>query len=241
MKRREIFNRYGNGKPPLTPSLIPSLVLTDKDTRVDINEVEIVRQIGLKSILQDRRVNDLIYRKAQNTLKLNATKLIYKSGFAFGMLTALVHEATVKTIKKSGRSPLRSITEAQLNILLTAWIIQTIGNKVFTAHNILKFTKSAYFQIEPDIIFLKDSGLIQELNNVEVHRLTGKLVKTPKRGGGVLKYYKLARTGEKLLLEYFALYEKTHEELTEKIWTDHLTQLGPELPPLPTLEDKKRK
>lgn len=226
-------NIFDNRAKPITPTdslsrFVPSL--TDKDLIKDLSDVEKVAKIGLKSILQDRRVNDAIYHKARNIVKRNAAKLVYRSGFAFGILTALVHTAVMEQLSRSPRSPLRSLTAKQINTLITAWTIQQIGPKVFTADNIIKWTKSGKIETHAELLFLKDSGLIQPMDAAQIHRATGKIV-TPRRGAPLI-HYSISRTGEKLLLQYFALYEEVHERLTGAIWTEHLEMLGPEMPDL---------
>ena len=152
----------------------------------------LINTIPTKAIYTHPTFRAFLYRR--DVYKAQEIETILKGELvvSFGLLVGLVHPVVCSKLKSKAHF-LKGYSPMQLHLLLSAWCCYKINKGLFKASQILPFKGATYEVINYEINNLKRLGVIEQLSEEEIYKLTGKVV----FNGGARKYhyYKFTRKG----------------------------------------------
>jgi hypothetical protein len=218
MSVEQIYTEHPKGKFS-APDSVP-VILSPDDYKA------ILSSIPLKYIMDDPRVKVTMVRQRAHRQEVDAGVLLGKQSLAFGYLVGMVFPAVVEKVQSSALSPFRSLTNHHVHMLVSLWVVGQLHGGVVRIGQILPYTKKdspAYRRkVLNELISL---GHVQELNHLEVHERSGKVLKPIFANTNTTKHYALTRLGDKLCDEFNAMFSRVHSKTLGEFWVSALEKL----------------
>jgi len=191
-----------------------------------LSSPDVLASIPLKDILADERVKCAMYKRDKHRDAVAKNIRSGKESLAFGYLVGMVMPSVISKVQTSSLSPFRSLTNYHIHMILGMWVVQQLNDGVARLSQILPYTKKDSLtnrrKVLADLISL---GLVEELNHLDVHARSGKVLKPIISSTNKTKHYALTRLGEKLTDEFNSMFSKMHAKLIGDFWTSSLDKL----------------
>jgi len=218
MSIEHIYSKHPKGKfraSDEVPSILPS---TEYKT--------LLASIPIKHILNDDRVKTAMYRRQCHREEVNTAVMVGKQSLAFGYLVGMVMPSVVSKVQTSALSPFRSLTSHHIHLILGMWVIQRLNDGVARLSQLLPYNKKDTMTNRRKVLSeLISLGLVEELNHLDVHARSGKVLKPIISSTNKTKHYALTRLGEKLTDEFNSMFAKVHAKLIGEFWMSSLDKL----------------
>jgi hypothetical protein len=177
--------------------------------------------------MNDARVKTTLVRRDKHRDEVSKGVRLGKESLAFGYLVGMVLPSVVSKVQSSALSPFRSLTSHHVHALLCVWVVQQLNEGVCRLGQILPYTKressSQRRNILADLVSL---GYVEELNHLDVHARSGKVLKAIFHNSNTTKHYALTRLGERLCDEFNAMFSKAHAKAIGEFWVSSLDKLS---------------
>lgn len=187
---------------------------------------DVLASIPLKDILADERVKCAMYKRDKHRDAVARNIRSGKESLAFGYLVGMVMPSVVAKVQSSALSPFRSLTSHHVHVLLSVWVVQQLNQGVVRLGQVLPYTKKESStqrrKVLADLISL---GLVEELNHLDVHARSGKVLKPIFNNSNTTKHYAITRLGERLCDEFNAMFSKAHSKIIGEFWISSLDKL----------------
>lgn len=218
MSVEQIYTKHPKGKFS-APDSIPAILSPD-------DYQTILSSIPLKYILHDPRVKVTMVRQREHRQEIEDNVRSGKESLAFGYLVGLILPSVVDKVQGSALSPFRSLSGHHVHMLICVWVVGQLHGGVVRLGQILPYTKKESSihrrKVLNDLISL---GHVQELNHIEVHERSGKVLKPIFANTNTTKHYALTRLGEKLCDEFNSMFSKVHSKTLGEFWVSALEKL----------------
>lgn len=186
----------------------------------------ILSSIPLKYIMDDPRVKTTMLRRDKHREEVSRGIQVGKQSLAFGYLVGLVLPSVIAKVQASSLSPFRSLTNYHIHMILCLWVIQQLNDGVARLGQILPYNKKDTTTNRRKVLAeLIGLGLVDELNYLDVHARSGKVLKPIFSSTNKTKHYALSRLGEKLTDEFNAMFSKLHAKAIGEFWMSSLEKL----------------
>jgi hypothetical protein len=167
----------------------------------------------LEWLANNKRIKNMTNLRRDKGKERNAVIKLNNEYVGIGVLSGIMLPEVIARAKRD--TALYSLTDNQVNAMLFAWCHSRVNYIVFTLDNILpyyysKLKRSAVRLIVRELVGL---GYLQEVSYAEVYKLTNML-----QGRKQVKYYRISRNGEKLMLRFFKYYFVQFERLTKAFY-----------------------
>jgi len=186
----------------------------------------LLASIPIKYILDDDRVKTAMYRRQCHREEVNEAIRVGKQSLAFGYLVGMVMPSVIAKVQTSSLCPYRSLTNYHIHMIIGMWVTQQLNDGVARLSQILPYTKKDSLtnrrKVLADLISL---GFVEELNHLDVHARSGKVLKPIFSSTNMTKHYALTRLGEKLTDEFNSMFTKVHAKLIGDFWMSSLDKL----------------
>lgn len=191
------------------------------------NTSHLLASIPLKDILADERVKCAMYKRDKHRDEVSKGVRLGKESLAFGYLVGMVLPSVVAKVQSSALSPFRSLTAHHIHALMCVWVVQQLNDGVARLGQILPYNKKESStqrrKVLADLISL---GYVEELNHLDVHARSGKVLKAIFHNSNTTKHYALTRLGERLCDEFNAMFSKMHSKAIGEFWVSSLDKLS---------------
>ncbi len=170
----------------------------------------LVNSMPLEWLANNKRIENMTRVRKDKAKERNEVIKLNNQYLGIGILSGILLPEVISRAKKD--TALYSLTDSQINAMMYAWCHSRINYVVFTLDNILPYyysrlKRSAVRLIVRELVGL---GYLQEVSYGEVYKLTGLL-----QGRKQVKYYRISRNGETLMLRFFKYYFVQFEKLTK--------------------------
>ena len=205
-------------------TITSSLKGIDKAKPLEDNALEVILQsrdsclaiidaMPLEWLANNKRIKNMTNLRRDKGKERNAVIKLNNEYVGIGVLSGIMLPEVIARAKRD--TALYSLTDNQVNAMLFAWCHSRVNYIVFTLDNILpyyysKLKLSAVRLIVRELVGL---GYLQEVSYAEVYKLTNML-----QGRKQVKYYRISRNGEKLMLRFFKYYFVQFERLTKAFY-----------------------
>lgn len=190
------------------------------------NTSHLLASIPLKDILADERVKCAMYKRDKHRDEVSRGVRLGKESLAFGYLVGLILPSVVAKVQSSALSPFRSLTSHHVHVIICIWVTQQLNEGVARLGQLLPYNKkdttTQRRKVLSDLISL---GLVEELNHLDVHARSGKVLKPIFSNTNTTKHYALTRLGERLCDEFNAMFSKVHSKAIGEFWISSLDKL----------------
>jgi hypothetical protein len=191
-----------------------------------IDYASILSSIPLKYLMNDERVKTTLVRRDKHRDEVSRGVRLGKESLAFGYLVGLILPSVVAKVQSSALSPFRSLTSHHVHVILCIWVTQQLNEGVARLGQILPYNKkdttTQRRKVLGDLISL---GFVEELNHLDVHARSGKVLKPIFNNSNTTKHYALTRLGERLCDEFNAMFSKMHSKTIGEFWISSLDKL----------------
>jgi hypothetical protein len=186
----------------------------------------LLASIPIKYILDDDRVKTAMYRRQCHREEVNEAIRVGKESLAFGYLVGMVMPSVISKVQTSALSPFRSLTSHHIHVILGMWIVQQLNDGIARLSQILPYNKKDTMTNRRKVLSeLIGLGLVEELNHLDVHARSGKVLKPIISSTNMTKHYALTRLGEKLTDEFNAMFGTVHAKAIGGFWMSSLDKL----------------
>lgn len=198
-----------------------------KGRKLTEEELKLLKGISLQDIFRnDRRLNDLYIDELRKRIKKFIDNELIKGFFVQSVLLPLVHDKVLRTLRASRRSPLKGLTNFQVEMLLAAYSLSSLKKGgIFQAKN---FYHLGQFQtvVNDNLKYFAEIGYIEEIDDTKLYKLTKKVRNNKGKRAAI---YIMTRAGKIVLKDYFAAYEKLHKDFTNNLFLDDLHTINTNL------------
>lgn len=198
-----------------------------KVEEVNTSTEGILASIPLKDILADERVKCAMYKRDKHREEVSRNIRLGKESLAFGYLVGLILPSVIAKVQSSALSPFRSLSGHHVHLILAMWVAQQLNDGVVRFGQLLPYNKressSQRRKVLSDLISL---GYVEELNHLDVHARSGKVLKPIFQNTNTTKHYALTRLGERLCDEFNAMFSKVHSKAIGEFWISALEKLS---------------
>jgi hypothetical protein len=186
----------------------------------------LLSSIPIKHILNDDRVKTAMFRRQCHREEVNEGIRLGKESLAFGYLVGLILPSVVSKVQSSALSPFRSLTSHHIHSLMCIWVVQQLNDGVARLGQILPYNKKESSTQRRKVLGeLISLGYVEELNHLDVHARSGKVLKPIFNNSNTTKHYALTRLGERLTDEFNAMFSKAHSKAIGEFWISSLDKL----------------
>jgi hypothetical protein len=191
-----------------------------------VSSPDVLASIPLKDILADERVKCAMYKRDKHRDEVSKGVRLGKESLAFGYLVGMVLPSVVAKVQSSALSPFRSLTSHHIHALMCIWVVQQLNDGVVRLGQILPYNKKDSAtnrrKVLADLVSL---GYVEELNHLDVHARSGKVLKPIFHNSNTTKHYALTRLGERLCDEFNSMFSKSHSKIIGEFWISSLDKL----------------
>ena len=186
----------------------------------------ILSAIPLKYLMNDERVKTTLVRRDKHRDEVSKGVRLGKESLAFGYLVGLILPSVVSKVQSSALSPFRSLTAHHIHVLLCVWVVQQLNDGVARLGQILPYNKKESSTQRRKVLGeLISLGYVEELNHLDVHSRSGKVLKPIFNNSNTTKHYALTRLGDRLCDEFNAMFSKAHSKAIGEFWISSLDKL----------------
>tara|TARA_R110000868_G_scaffold290022_1_gene550243 strand:+ start:3156 stop:3869 length:714 start_codon:yes stop_codon:yes gene_type:complete len=173
----------------------------------------LINAMPLEWIANNKRIRNVTSVATSKAKERNQIIKLNNQYLGIGVLSGILLPEVINRAKRD--TALYSLTDNQVNAMLYAWCHSRVNYIVFTLDNILPYyysrlKRSAVRLVVRELVGL---GYVQEVSYSEVFKLTGLL-----QGRKQVKYYRISRNGEALMLRFFKYYFTQFEKLTKAFY-----------------------
>lgn len=190
-------------------------------------EMTFLKELTIEDwIRNDKRLRDKFQTELTRRIKKFIDNELIKGFFAQSVLLPLVHDKVLRTLRTSRRSPLKGLSNFQVEMLLAAYSLSSLKKGgIFQAKN---FFNLGQYQtdITNNLKYFAEIGYIEEIDDTKLYKLTKKVRSNKGKRAAI---YIMTRAGKIVLKDYFSAYEKLHKDFTNNLFLDDLHTINTNL------------
>jgi hypothetical protein len=206
----------------LKETLAPNRYPMDVDTNLSEKECHsLLDSMPIKWVMNNTRIHNVMSQRSHNQRTKDRGLIFGKQSLAFGYLVGMYYGSS-KHLAKSKVKGLSQLSEYQFDILLDAWIVQTLNSGVFCRPQLVNSNYQTRESFNDNIQALVHLGLVEVLTHAQVHTITGLII--PSKSFNK-KYYRLRREALAIIDEFNLLFAQSYEKHTKRCWLDDLEAL----------------
>ena len=174
----------------------------------------------------NKKLSDKFYTELNRRLKKFIDNELIKGFFIQSVLLPLVHDKILRALRASRRSPLKGLSNFQVEMLLAAYSLTSLKKGgIFQAKN---FFNLGQYQtdITNNLKYFAEIGYVEEIDDTKLYKLTKKVRSNKGKRAAI---YIMTRAGKIVLKDYFAAYEKLHKDFTNNLFIDDLHTINTNL------------